>query len=358
MEFDLIHRYFKTPFGELAQANPDSVLLGIGDDCATLRILPNHHLFTSTDTLVEGVHFFSDDPPSVIGWKALASNLSDLAASGASPLGFTLNLSLPEIDENWLAGFSAGLLDIATRFNCPLVGGDTTSAGSSPLKTLSITVFGQAPAAHRGFNRAHARIGEEIWLSGTPGLARLGLLLEYQKRGYLEQRCEGVELSQIQALLAATTAQLQQRAVSRLRMPVPRVELGLKLRGLASACLDLSDGLSGDLAHISNSSGVSAVLFQSSLESMWRNCWPEIDQHADAAQLLKTLLMQTWRGGDDFELCWTAHPKHHSAIQSLGDDLTCVGVIETGREIWVQSPSAGRTRVASLSYNHFAEVPN
>lgn len=358
MEFDLIHRYFKTPFGGLAQANPDTVLFGIGDDCATLRLAHDFHLFTSTDTLVEGVHFFSDDPPRVTGWKALASNLSDLAASGASPLGFTLNLSLPEIDENWLAGFSAGLLDIATRFNCPLVGGDTTSAGSNPLKTLSITVFGQAPASHLGFNRAHAKIGEEVWLSGTPGLARLGLLLEYQRRGRLEQLCKGNELPQVQALLAAMPAQLRQIAVSQLGMPVPRIELGLQLRGLASACLDLSDGLSGDLAHISSASEVSAILFQSSLESMWRKLWPEIDQQANAAGLLKILLEQTLAGGDDFELCWTAHPNRHDAIQSLKAGLHRVGVIEPGSGIWLQSQGVSRERVSSCSFNHFAEIQN
>lgn len=358
MEFDLIHRYFKTPFGSLVQANADAVLFGIGDDCATLQVLPGHHLYTSTDTLVEGVHFFSDDSPRATGWKALACNLSDLAASGASPLGFTLNLSLPAISESWLADFSAGLLDVATRFNCPLVGGDTTSAGHNPSKTLSITVFGQAPATHRGFNRAHATIGEEVWLSGTPGLARLGLLLEYQRRDRLAQYCQGSELQQVQILLDAMPAYLRQSAVSQLGTPFPRLELGLRLRGLASACLDLSDGLSGDLAHISKASEVSAVLVQSFLESMWRERWPEIDQQTDAAGLMKILLTQTLKGGDDFELCWTAHPNHHDAIQSLGTSLHCVGVIEPGSGIWLQSPGAERTQVSAHSYNHFAETQN
>lgn len=358
MEFDLIHRYFKTPFGRLARANANTVLVGIGDDCATLQLLPGHHLYTSTDTLVEGVHFFSDDSPHATGWKALACNLSDLAASGASPLGFTLNLSLPEINESWLADFSAGLLDVATRFNCPLVGGDTTSSGPNPSKTLSITVVGQAPITHRGFNRAHAKIGEEVWLSGTPGLARLGLLLEYQRRDRLAECCQGSELHQVQVLLDAMPEHLRQSAVIQLGTPLPRLELGVRLHGFASACLDLSDGLSGDLAHISKASDVSAVLVQSSLESMWRERWPEICQRADAAELLKILMTQTLKGGDDFELCWTAHPNHHDAIQSLGVGLHCVGFIEPGSGIWLQSPSADRTRVSARSYNHFAETQN
>ncbi|MCE2745717.1 MAG: thiamine-phosphate kinase [Burkholderiales bacterium] len=357
MEFDLIHRYFKTPFGALLQANPDTVLFGIGDDCARLQLSPGHHLFTSTDTLVEGVHFFSDDPAHAVGWKALACNLSDLAACGASPLGFTLNLSLPAVNEHWLAGFSAGLLEVATRFTCPLVGGDTTSAGTNALKTLSITVFGQAPASHQGFNRAHASVGEEIWVSGTPGLARLGLLLQYQKRGRLERICHASELPQVKALLAAMPAHLQERAVGQLGMPVPRLELGLQLRGLASACLDLSDGLSGDLAHIAKASGVATVLFQASLESIWGNLWPELDQHAEAADLLKTLLAQTLKGGDDFELCWTAQPKHRDAIQFTGHGLSCVGIVEAGSGVALQERGGLRTSLSGLSYNHFAESP-
>ena len=358
MEFDLIHRHFKTPFGPLARANADTVLLGIGDDCAALQISPGQNLFTSTDTLVEGVHFFSDDAPRTTGWKALACNLSDLAASGATPLGFTLNLSLPEVDETWLAGFSAGLLEVATRFNCPLVGGDTTSAGLNTLKTVSITVFGQAAASHRGFNRGHAKADEGIWVSGTPGLARLGLLLEYQKRGRLAECCRGAELQMVQALLAVLPEHLVRQAVSRLEMPVPRIELGLMLHGLASACLDLSDGLSGDLAHVLKASEVAAVLSQTSLESIWRHLWPEIDQHADVAGVLKTLIAQTLKGGDDFELCWTAHPRHRDAIQSLGAGLHCVGIIEQGSGLWLRTPGEERKRISGTSYNHFAESKN
>lgn len=358
MEFDLIHRHFKTPFGRLAQANAGTVLFGIGDDCASLAISPGHHLFTSTDTLVEGVHFFPDSSARHVGWKALACNLSDLAACGASPIGFTLNLSLPEINESWLADFSAGLLEVATRFNCPLVGGDTTSAGSNPSKTLSITVFGQAPVAHRGFNRAHAKAGDDVWVSGTPGLARLGLLLEFQKRGRLGQYCQGNELQQVQALLAVLPEHLARQAVERLEKPVPRIELGLQLHGLASACLDLSDGLSGDLAHIANASKAAVVLVQTGLESMWRNRWPEIDQHSDPVMLLKTLLAETLQGGDDFELCWTAHPKHRDAIQSLDPSLYRVGTVESGSGVWLQASAEERSRISSLSYNHFAEGKN
>lgn len=345
------------PFAPLVGANPEFVLVGIGDDCATLQVSPGHNLLTSTDTLVEGVHFFSDDPACNTGWKALACNLSDLAASGARPIGFTLNLSLPFVDEKWLAGFSAGLLEVATRFNCPLVGGDTTSAGLNPLKTLSITVFGQAPISHQGFNRGHAKVGEEIWLSGTPGLARLGLLLEYQKRGVLAENYRDANLAQVQSLLAVLPEHLVGKALTQLARPAPRVDLGLQLQGLASACLDLSDGLSGDLAHIAKASGVAAVLVQQSLESIWLDQWPEIAQHADSAALLNTLLNETLRGGDDFELCWTAHPKHHDAIQSIGKGLYCVGYLDSGSDVLLQGPGGLRMHLSGLSYNHFAENP-
>ena len=359
MEFDLIHRYFKTPFGKLAQANPGTVLCGIGDDCASLALSPAHHMFTSTDTLVEGVHFFSDSSPRHVGWKSLACNLSDLAACGASPIGFTLNLSLPDVNESWLTGFSTGLLEVATRFNCPLVGGDTTSAGSSSLKTLSITVFGQAPATHRGFNRAHAMPGEDIWVSGTPGLARLGLLLEYQRRGRLAQCSRGIQLKHVQGLLAALPEHLARQAIERLEMPTPRIELGLQLRGVAGACLDLSDGLSGDLAHIANASNTAALLFEASLESMWRILWPEVDHCPDPARLLKTLLAETLLGGDDFELCWTAHPKYREVIQSLSPNLYRVGAVESGNGVWLRaSGKEQRTRISGLSYNHFSEGKN
>lgn len=364
MEFDLIHRHFKTPFAALLQANGNQVLVGIGDDCAALQLPPGHSLFTSTDTLVEGVHFFSDDTAHSVGWKALACNLSDLAASGASPLGFMLNISLPLADETWLTGFSSGLLEVATLFNCPLVGGDTTSAGLNTAKTITVTVLGQAPASHRGFNRAHAKAGDEIWISGTPGLARLGLLLAYQKRGSLATHCEATQLTETFSLLDAMPENLKERAFKALQLPVPKIQLGLNLHGLANACLDLSDGLSGDLAHVAKASNLAAELSHTSLQAAWREIWPEVENLPEPAALLHALVTQTLQGGDDFELCWTAPSSMHGAIQSLGEGLHCVGSMVPGEGVWLNHDkacsghevSAEIVRLHNQSYNHFGKA--
>nr|WP_306815294.1 thiamine-phosphate kinase [Limnobacter parvus] len=351
----MIHRHFKSPFAALVKANRDSVLTGIGDDCAALAPMPGHGLYVSTDTLVEGVHFFSDDPAPAVGWKSLACNLSDLAACGAQPIGFTLNLSLPLIDESWVAGFSAGLLEIASTFNCPLVGGDTTSAGANTAKTISITVFGEAPLQHHGFHRALAKAGDDVWVSGTPGLARLGLLLEYQRLGSLSRFYSSSEILSVLELLSVMPQSLKQLAVAALRQPFPRVNLGQSLRGKANACVDLSDGLSGDLAHITTASGLSAVLAVHALQSVWLKRWPELSQLPGSVTFLDTLLNITLQGGDDFELCFTAEPTHLDAIQSINTALCRIGQLEAGEGLWLSQPNHSRQRVLGVSYKHFAE---
>lgn len=354
MEFDLIHRHFATPFSDLAQANDGTVIAGIGDDCAALRPAADHVLYVSTDTLVESVHFFQTDDPAVVGWKSLVSNLSDLAACGANPLGFTLNLSLPKLDEVWLAGFSSGLLEAASRYNCPLVGGDTTSAGTNVLKTISITVFGQATHTHTGFHRSLAQADDEIWVSGTPGLARLGLLLEYQRQGQLEKCCELSNLPRVEALLEAMPNDLQNSALQALQRPLPRLELGHGLHGIAHACLDLSDGLSGDLLHITKASKLRAVLSQRSLQALWLNKWPELTHHVDRETLLDTLVLTTLQGGDDFELCWTCKPGNRPPLVESGVVQSCVGQLKTGEGVWLQChPDSVPTPLQSQSYIHF-----
>lgn len=356
MEFDLIHRYFATPFSALTQSNGETVITGIGDDCAALRPAANHVLYVSTDTLVESVHFFTTDTPSVVGWKSLVSNLSDLAACGASPLGFTLNLSLPQVDETWLADYSSGLLEAASRYNCPLVGGDTTSAGTNALKTISITVFGQATHTHTGFHRSLAQAGDEIWVSGTPGLARLGLLLEYHRQGQLVKCCDQSNLTRVEALLKVLPNDLQNSALQALQRPLPRLELGQHLHGIAHACLDLSDGLSGDLLHITKASNLRAVLSQRSLQALWLNKWPELSQHADGANLLETLVLTTLQGGDDFELCWTSKPSQHPAMVVPDIATSCIGKLETGGGVWLQRhPDSAPTPLQSQSYIHFSQ---
>src|SRR5437868_2059526 len=224
-EFDLIARYFTRP----ARRSP----LGVGDDCALLQPAPGMQLAVSTDLLVEGRHFLSTVDPRALGHKALAVNLSDLAACGAQPLAFTLSLALPRVDEAWLAGFSEGMFALADAHDCELVGGDTTAG---PL-AINITVFGEVPAG-AALLRSGAQAGDDLWVSGTLGDARLAL---EAFRGTVSLPQEVFDAARL-----------------RLERPQPRVALGLALRGLATAAIDVSDGLLGDLGHVLQRSGVGA----------------------------------------------------------------------------------------------------
>ena len=222
-EFDLIERYFKRTPSD-AEGH---VVVGNGDDCAILAPTPGMQLAISTDTLVEGRHFLSTVAPDKLGHKALAVNLSDLAACGARPLAFTLALTLPRVDEAWLAAFSRGLLALADEHGCALIGGDTTAG---PL-SITITVWGEVPPG-QALLRSGAHVGDDLWVSGWPGEARLAL---ESFRGTLQPPLSGETLTQVRA---------------RMESPTPRVALGLGLRGLATSAIDLSDGLMGDLQHI------------------------------------------------------------------------------------------------------------
>ena len=230
-EFDLIARYFDRPVRRAA--------LGIGDDCALLTPRPGMQLAVSCDMLVEGRHFLSTVDPERLGHKALAVNLSDLAACGAEPLAFTLALALPQADEVFLAGFSRGLLALADASGCELVGGDTTRG---PLN-ICISVFGQVPVPAAGTGallRSGARPGDDLYVSGTLGDARLAL-----------------EVFRGTASLDGTSLDAVRQAME---LPQPRISLGLSLRGVASSAIDVSDGLLGDLAHVLQRSGVGAAL--------------------------------------------------------------------------------------------------
>lgn len=230
-EFDLIARYFTRPTRRAA--------LGVGDDCALLQTAPGMQLAVSSDMLVQGRHFFPDVDPFTLGHKALAVNLSDLAACGAQPLAFTLALALPRADAAWLEAFSRGLFALADAHDCDLMGGDTTQG---PLN-ICITVFGEVPAG-QALLRSGARAGDDVYVSGTLGDARLAL---EALRGTV-------------ALPAGVAADLLTQARQRLEQPTPRVALGLALRGVASAAIDVSDGLLGDLQHILQASGVGASI--------------------------------------------------------------------------------------------------
>jgi thiamine-monophosphate kinase len=270
-EFDLIARWFTRPARRAA--------LGVGDDCALLNITPGMQLATSSDMLVEGRHFLSTVAPERLGHKALAVNLSDLAACGAQPLAFTLALALPRIDAVFLDGFSRGLLALADAHGCELVGGDTTQG---PLN-LCITVFGEVPPG-QALLRSGARDGDEIWVSGTLGDARLALEVF---RGSIALAGEGFE--QVRAAM---------------ELPTPRVALGSALRGIATSAIDISDGLLGDLGHILKRSNAGATL---QVDALPRSA-------VLAAQPLALQRNCTLAGGDDYELAFTAPPSQAAAV--------------------------------------------
>jgi len=291
-EFDLIARYFTRP----VRRNP----LGVGDDCALLQPAPGMQLAVSTDMLVEGRHFFAAVDPGSLGHKSLAVNLSDLAACGARPLAFTLSLALPQVDEGWLAAFAEGLFALADAHGCELVGGDTTRG---PL-TINVTVFGEVPAG-QALLRSGARAGDELWVSGTLGDARLAL-----------EALRGT-VSLPEPVFAAARARLER--------PQPRVALGLALRGIASAAIDISDGLLGDLGHVLERSNVGATIATS--------CAPRLLAAArDGALEAARIEDLVFAGGDDYELAFTAPPRQRAAVEAAAAEsqtpVTRIGRID------------------------------
>jgi len=283
-EFDLIRRFFKT--GAQALQSNSSIALGIGDDCALLRLTAGQEIAITTDMLVEGRHFLPGANPELLGRKALAVNLSDLAAMGAKPLGFTLALALPKADAAWLEGFSKGLFSMANEHSCSLIGGDTTAG---PLN-ICITAFGSIPT-EKAIQRKGAKVGDDIWVSGELGDARLTLAALQH-----EVLVSELDLKQIE---------------HRMHQPTPRVELGTQLRGIASAALDISDGLLGDLKHILEKSQVDAHIFLDLLpKSITLQKQSEAIQNQFAAC-----------GGDDYEICFTAPSDQRNVIEKLSNTL-------------------------------------
>jgi len=285
-EFDLIWRFFKAGSESMAQNQTDHVLLGIGDDCALLQPDPAQSLAVTSDMLVEGRHFFANTNPEWLGQKALAVNLSDLAAMGAKPVGFTLALALPHADASWLTQFSQGLFRLAQQWQCPLIGGDTTQG---PL-TICITALGHVPSG-AAIKRSGAKAGDDIWVSGNLGDARLAL-------GALRSEWP-LDHKSLEAVLP------------RMHQPEPRITLGMQLRGIASSALDISDGLLGDLGHTLKASQVNAEVL--------------IDQlpisRTLAAQTEQLRRQCTANGGDDYELCFTAPRNKRAEIESLSTTL-------------------------------------
>lgn len=283
-EFELIRRHFQ----RLGRPTGAAVALGIGDDCALLQTSPGWQLAVSTDMLVAGRHFFPDVDPQALGHKSLAVNLSDLAAMGARPLGFTLALSLPEADDAWLGAFARGLFALADQHGCPLVGGDTTRG---PLN-ICITVMGEVKPG-LALRRDAAQVGHDLYLSGRTGEARLALEL-----------MRGTPWA-VQATPLSALARLR----ARLERPEPRLALGQALSGVATAALDLSDGLCGDLGHILRASQVGADI-----------CLPDMTVAPDLQCLpVEHQLTCLLNGGDDYELLFTAHPLQRDAVRAAAE---------------------------------------
>ncbi len=313
-EFGLIAKYFSRPVRRS--------LLGGGDDCA---LLPPSALATavSTDTLVSGVHFFPDVSPASLGHKVLVVNLSDLAAMGATPRAFTLALTLPRIDEPWLEAFASGLYAIADEYDIELIGGDTTRG---PL-SITITVMGEVDAS-LALRRDGAKPGDDIWVSGTLGGAALAL--------------EAIRANQTDVL---------SKVIDRLERPIPRIALGQHLKGVATAAIDISDGLVADLGHIAHRSALGAIVQ-----------WADVPLHATLA-CQETLVQQrcALAGGDDYELCFTAPLASRAAIadisKSIGLSLSRVGTMSADRrDVCVLDDAGHAVSLAASGFDHFSNV--
>jgi thiamine-monophosphate kinase len=317
-EFDLIARHFTRPVRRAA--------LGVGDDCALLRPTPGLQLAMSSDMLVEGRHFLSTVAPERLGHKALAVNLSDLAACGAEPLACTLALALPRADEAFIAGFAKGLFALADAHGIELVGGDTTAG---PLN-ICITVIGQVPPG-LALLRSGARAGDDLWVSGTLGDARLAL--EVFRGRVATTALSGADFETVR------------RAMEE---PQPRVALGVALRGVASSAIDLSDGLAGDLGHILQRSSVGATV---NVDALPRSAILA----AQVAALQHECLVA---GGDDYELLFTAPPAQREAVlaagRAAGVAVTRCGTIEPQAGLRVVDATGQPLARCFRGYDHFA----
>ena len=318
-EFALIDRYFARP--------TPSAVLGPGDDCALLQPTPGLQLAVTTDMLVAGTHFLADTAPHNLGWKTLAVNLSDLAAMGARPRWVTLAGALPDADEQWLAAFADGFFACAAEYGVDVVGGDTTRG---PLN-LCVTALGEV-APGRALRRDGARVGEQIWVSGRPGLASLGLA---QLQGKIE--------------LPAPWPKL---CIGALEKPRPRVALGQALVGIASAAIDVSDGLLADLGHIAERSACAAAVRLVQLPHLPKG--PSYD-----AVLRKLALECQLAGGDDYELCFTAPLDRHQAISRIAAELElplwCIGEMVDGPAgaVTVFDPDDQPVEFTFKGFDHF-----
>lgn len=324
-EFDLIRKYFFRDCDQVSAGGSHGVVLGIGDDAALFAPMPGAELAISTDTLVNGVHFPVDTPPADVGWKSLAVNLSDLAAMGATPRACLLAITLPAADESWVAAFADGFFALADRSACRLVGGDISRG---PL-SVTVTVLGEVPAG-TALRRSGARLGDLICVSGTPGLAALGL--QHWQAG--DRAADGA-------------------ALAHFLRPSPRWELGRALRGVASAALDISDGLLGDLAHVLRASGaLGDVMLGAELQLAALPRAPALAALADTVAWELIL-----SGGDDYELCFTMPPENlpalHAAAAQLAVPLTVIGRVSGDGELRCLDAAGQPWEPSRQAWEHF-----
>lgn len=315
-EFDLIRHHFSRPTRHTDLAG--------GDDAALWQPTPGHQLAVSTDMLVEGRHFFADADPTDLGWKSLAVNVSDLAAMGATPRWALLALAVPDADADWLAAFADGFYACAEAFGVDLVGGDTTRGP----RNLSITICGEVPTG-AAIRRDGARVGDDLWVSGHPGRAALAL---WHLRDRLPLAADHRD-----ACLAA------------LHRPQPRTALGLALRGRASAMLDVSDGLLGDLGHLLDASAVGAQIDASRLPDA-----ALVAACGDAERARQACLA----GGDDYELLFSAPLAQRDAIAALGRSLALpvhrIGTLTAPAEgLMLRAADGTNTALARAGFDHF-----
>jgi thiamine-monophosphate kinase len=319
-EFALIARHFTR-----APRDP-AVRVGVGDDAAVVAPAPGHELVLAVDMMVEGRHFVAGADPERLGHKILAVNLSDMAAMGARPRWALLAGALPDDDDAWLAAFARGLFALADRHGVDLIGGDTTRGP----RNLCLTIAGDVPAG-AAILRSGAAPGDDVWVSGTLGDAMLGLAA-------LERRTTLDDASQA-------------ACVSRLERPAPRVELGIALRGIASAMLDVSDGLTGDLGHLLDASSVSAVV---ELAALPRSAALDRKLRGGERELALECLLA---GGDDYELVFAAPPGKRDAVdgaaRAAGLPASRVGRIVAGRGLSVLDDSGVPLAALPRAFDHF-----
>ncbi len=318
-EFELIARYFTRP----VPAGRGDIALAVGDDCALLEPVPGEQWAVSTDTLVESVHFLPSVDPAALGHKALAVNLSDLAACGAEPRCFFLALALPQVDEAWLAAFSGGMFALADAHRCVLAGGDTTRSPQGVI--ITVTVMGSVPRG-QALLRSGARPGDDLWVSGTLGDAAFGLAL----------RQGGTPVP------AGAGA-----AVERLEWPQPQVGLGLALRGLATAAIDISDGLLGDLGHILERSAVGARMEWNRIP---RSGALRRQEEADQRRFALA-------GGDDYELLFAAPAGKRSEVEraaaGAGVAVTRIGAVTSTGRLELVDADGRAMDTAPRAFDHF-----